>query len=95
LIRENQALKKQIARLEADTTKARTPEAQTLRSLQRRLAQALNGSETSKPVAAPKAPSTRRRITDPAILEKRREALAKARQALAEKRAAERASASE
>jgi prefoldin subunit 5 len=90
LIRENQALKKQIARLEADSTKARTPEAQTLKVLHRRLSQALNGAETAK-VAAPQKPApSRRRITDPEILEKRREALAKARQALAEKRAAER-----
>ncbi|MDP9318689.1 MAG: hypothetical protein M3O94_06395 [Actinomycetota bacterium] len=37
----------------------------------------------------PAAKPARKRITDPAILEKRRAALAEARQALAEKRAAE------
>ena len=45
-------------------------------------------------VAAPKAnghPRQRRRITDPASLERRRAALAKARQVLAERRAAEKA----
>src|SRR5437660_12681176 len=44
--------------------------------------------------AAPKAnghPRQRRRITDPASLERRRAALAKARQVLAERRAAEKA----
>jgi hypothetical protein len=90
LIRENQALKKQIARLEADSVRARTPEARTLVGIHRRLSQAVSGSEAAKaaPVQRPAAP--RRRITDPMILERRRQALAKARQVLAEKRAAER-----
>jgi hypothetical protein len=89
LIRENRELKRQLSRLEAAAARPQQPP--VLRTLHRRLEQALDEAGT-RPAARP---APRRRITDPAILEKRREALARARQALAEKRASAAASSSE
>jgi hypothetical protein len=87
LIRENTDLKKQLARLQGNGSgPAAGPQGRALVTLQRRIARALN-------VGAPAAPAkrqTRRRVTDPHVLEIRRQALAKARQVRAEKLAAKR-----
>jgi cell division septum initiation protein DivIVA len=83
LIEENKNLKKELSRLQAagaDGTSRRT-----LVGLQRRLQTAL-GQPSSRTRTTTTA-TTRRRITDPEVLEKRRAALAKARAVLAEKRA--------
>jgi cell division septum initiation protein DivIVA len=81
LIEENKTLKKELSRLQAagaDGTSRRT-----LVGLQRRLQTALRQPSSRTRTSTP----SRRRITDPEVLEKRRAALAKARAVLAEKRA--------
>jgi hypothetical protein len=87
LIRENTALKKQLARLQGNGSGTSAgPQGRVLVTLQRRIARALN---TRSSGGAPKR-QTRRRVTDPQVLEIRRQALAKARQVRAEKLAAKR-----
>jgi cell division septum initiation protein DivIVA len=81
LIEENKTLKKELARLQ--TAGADGASRRSLIGIQRRLQSAL-GQPSTRGGAARQA---RRRITDPAVLEKRRAALAKARAVLAEKRA--------
>ncbi len=54
----------------------------------RRRGRRAGAAASAAAASTPKAARPRRKITDPAILEKRRAALAKARQALAAKRAA-------
>jgi cell division septum initiation protein DivIVA len=85
LIEENKNLKKELARLQSGT--ANGVDRRVLAGLQRRLETALGQSGPRTRTTAT-ATTTRRKITDPAVLEKRRAALAKARSALAEKRAA-------
>jgi hypothetical protein len=88
LIRQNKALKQQLARLQGHSTGGGTAASRELLALQRRLSRTLDGKVT-KPSAASR---TRRQISDPAVLQARRAALAKAREALAAKRAAQRGS---
>jgi cell division septum initiation protein DivIVA len=100
LVRENKSLKRQIARLEAKGVTAGTSASErTLLSIKRSVDRALDGGARAggggrQRAAAAQQTRTRRRITDPAILEARRQALARARQALAEKRAASKAASS-
>jgi cell division septum initiation protein DivIVA len=101
LVRENKSLKRQIARLEAKGVTAGTSASErTLLSIKRSVDRALDGGGRvsggagRQRAAAAQQTRTRRRITDPTILEARRQALARARQALAEKRAASKASSS-
>jgi hypothetical protein len=82
LIEENKNLKKELARLQSGA--ANGVDRRVLAGLQRRLQTALGPTQTS----GGRTRATRRKITDPQVLEKRRAALAKARSALAEKRAA-------
>jgi cell division septum initiation protein DivIVA len=79
LIQENKTLKREISRLEASGDSQMST--RSLAVLQRKAAQAL-GTKASNGRA-----TRRRRVTDPEVLERRRQALAKARQALAAKRA--------
>lgn len=77
LVTENKMLKGQVRRLERE-----------LRAVQAGLA-ALDGARGGRRTrAATGAKRTRRPITDPAVLERRRQALEKARRVRAEKRAA-------
>jgi len=91
LVSENQALARENRELHvviARVTKAVDVVSSAPRAGRRSL------QETAGRGAAPRANGRRRqrrRITDPASLERRRAALAKARQVLAEKRAAEKA----
>jgi N-methylhydantoinase B/oxoprolinase/acetone carboxylase alpha subunit len=73
LIKENGELHRQIDRLS-----------------QVRIGRALDGGTTSRrrqPARAAAVSTTRRRVTDPEVLERRRQALVKAKEALAAKRA--------
>ncbi len=92
LIRQNKALKQQLARLEGMSAGggAQLP-SRELVALQRRLSRTLDGRPAGS-AARGRQSSTRqrRRISDPTVLESRRAALAKAREALAAKRAAQR-----
>ena len=99
LIRENRELRRALARREraqgsgGDLGQA----AKTLSGLQRRISRALDARSTprrgrSAAVVAP-APRPRRKVTDPELLERRRQALAKARAARAAKRQAANSSA--
>lgn len=83
LIEENRALKKELARLQAAQEDG--ADRSTLVGLQRRLESALGQNGAAGGRAQSRSP--RRRITDPEVLEKRRAALAKARDVLARKRA--------
>jgi cell division septum initiation protein DivIVA len=80
LIQENKTLKREVSRLESSGDSQMST--RSLASLQRKAAQAL-GTKASNGRS-----TRRRRVTDPDVLERRRQALAKARQALAAKRAA-------
>src|SRR5438132_12859374 len=91
LIKENRELHRQIDKLSRQAVGASSGIAErALRSLQRRISGAVEGGRRSsgrRSVAA--APVSRRRgkITDPELLERRRQALAKAREVRAAKRA--------
>jgi hypothetical protein len=91
LIKENRDLKRQIDRASRQTISDSSGTAdRLLRSIQRRITRAGEGDRTSarrRSVAAAPASRTRRKITDPEVLERRRQALAKARAARAAKRA--------
>jgi hypothetical protein len=91
LIKENRDLRRQVERASrqamGDTTGAAD---RILRSIQRRISRAGESDRTSgrrRAAAAAPATRTRRKITDPEVLERRRQALAKARAARAAKRA--------
>ena len=94
LIQENKDLKRELARVSKKEGSAGNlgQATKTLSGLQRRLSRALN--ETAAPrrrgaaVAAAPAPKPRRRVTDPEVLERRRQALVKARAARQAKREA-------
>jgi hypothetical protein len=81
LIRENKALKQQLAR--AQPTDGAFASPRQLASLQRRLQTAMTGTGTRTRAVSG---TRRRRVQDPAVLESRRASLAKAREALAQKR---------
>jgi hypothetical protein len=90
LIKENRDLSRQIDRFtsRAAGTASGTLE-RTLRSIQRRLSGAVDGGTMTGRgrSTARQVPSTRGKITDPELLERRRQALAKARTARSAKRA--------
>jgi hypothetical protein len=91
LIKENHELHRQIDKLSKQTVGAasRTVE-RALRSLERRISGSLDGrTATGRRGSAgtTSAPRARRKVTDPELLERRRQALAKAREARAAKRA--------
>jgi hypothetical protein len=93
LIKENRDLKRAVANAEKTVMGAGLGQAtRVLSGLQRRVSQALS---TGAPAArgrrgrgapAEPAPRPRRKVTDPEVLERRRQALAKARAARAAKR---------
>lgn len=90
LIRENQELKRELARAERAQAGGNLGQAaRTLSGLQRRVNRALDSGIAGRgrrAAAAPAAPRPRRKVTDPEVLERRRQALAKARAARAAKR---------
>ena len=91
LIKENRELQRQIDKLSRQALGATSGTAErALRSIQRRISSAVGGRATTRrPGSVPAAPVSRtpRKITDPGVLERRRQALAKARAARAAKRA--------
>jgi hypothetical protein len=92
LIKENRELHRQIDKLSRLAVGAGSSTAErALRSLQRRISGAVEDGSRSRGRrrSAPAAPASRRRgkITDPELLERRRQALAKAREVRAAKRA--------
>jgi len=91
LIKENRELQRQIDKLSRQALGATSGTAErALRSIQRRTSSAVDGRATTRRRrSGPAAPVSRtpRKITDPEVLEKRRQALAKARAARAAKRA--------
>jgi hypothetical protein len=90
LISENKRLKRELAQVERTAGAANLGQAaKTLSGLQRRVSRALAAPATSRrrgSAQAGAAPRPRRRVTDPEVLQRRRDALAKARAALAAKR---------
>ena len=91
LIKENRELQRQIEKLSRQALGATSGTAErVLRSIQRRISSAVDGRATTRRRrSVPAAPVSRtpRKITDPEVLERRRQALAKARAARAAKRA--------
>ena len=91
LIKENRELQRQIERLNKQPLGAASGTVErALRSLERRISGSLDGETTTGRRRSAGATSTsraRRKVTDPELLERRRQALAKARQARAAKRA--------
>ena len=91
LIKENRELQRQIEKLSRQALGASSGTAErALRSIQRRISSAVDGRATTRRRrSGPAAPVSRtpRKITDPEVLERRRQALAKARAARAAKRA--------
>jgi hypothetical protein len=91
LIKENRELQRQIDKLSGQALGATSGTAERmLRSIQRRISSAVGGRATTRRRrSVPAAPVSRtpRKITDPEVLERRRQALAKARAARAAKRA--------
>jgi hypothetical protein len=87
LIKENRALHRQIDKLSRQAGGATAgPAARALQSIQRRLSNAVeSGTTTRRRRSASPARRTRGKITDPEMLERRRQALAKARAARATK----------
>jgi hypothetical protein len=95
LISENRELKRAIARAEKSVVGDGLGQAtRALSGLQRRVSQALSsGAPAARgrgrgAAAEVPAPRPRRKVTDPEVLERRRQALAKARAARAAKREA-------
>ena len=91
LIKENRELHRQIDKLSKQAFGATSGIAErALRSIQRRISSAVDGRATTRrrrSVSAAAVSRTPRKITDPEVLERRRQALAKARAARAAKRA--------
>jgi hypothetical protein len=94
LIKENRQLQRDIAKLSARSNGASSGSAErVLRSLERKVSRVVSGPTTGtrrrrSTAAAASVAKPRRKITDPEVLAKRREALAKARAVRAEKRSA-------
>src|SRR5262245_10262774 len=95
LIAENRELKRAIARAEKSVVGDGLGQAtRALSGLQRRVSQALSGGAPAargrgrRAAAEAQAARPRRKVTDPEVLERRRQALAKARAARAAKREA-------
>lgn len=92
LIEENRELKRALARAErASEGPGLGQVARTLSGLQRRVSRALESTPSrGRAAAAPAAaPRPRRKVTDPEVLERRRQALVKARAARLAKRQAQ------
>ena len=91
LIKENRELHRHIDRLSRQASGGTSGTAErALRSLQVRISRAVDGGTTTgrrRPARAATVSPTRRRVTDPEVVERRRQALVKAREALAAKRA--------
>jgi hypothetical protein len=91
LIKENRELHRQIDKLTKQSVGAGSAAAErSLRSLERRVRGSLDGRTTPgrrRSAGAASMPRARRKVTDPELLERRRQALAKAREARAAKRA--------
>jgi hypothetical protein len=90
LIKENRALQRQIDKLNKQPAATPLPTMErALRSMQRRVSGSLGGATTTAGRRSLRSTSTRarRKITDPDLLQRRRQALAKAREARAAKRA--------
>jgi hypothetical protein len=90
LIKENRELYRQIDKLSKQTVGAASGTAErALRSLERRVRGSLDGHTATGRRRSAEARSTpRRKVTDPELLERRRQALAKAREVRAAKRVA-------
>lgn len=93
LIRENRDLKRALARAEKGQGSGNLAQAtRTLSGLQRRVSRALADGAASRrrsgAAAIGAAPRPRRKVTDPEVLERRRQALVKARAARQAKREA-------
>ncbi len=90
LIKENRELHRQIDKLSKQSVGAASgPVERALRSIQRRISGSLNGERTTgrrRSTTVTSAKATRK-VTDPQLLERRRQALAKAREVRAAKRA--------
>jgi hypothetical protein len=91
LIKENRDLKREVDRVSRQAIGSSSGTAdRLLRSIQRRITRAGDSGRTAgrqRATTAAPATRTRRKITDPEVLERRRQALAKARAARAAKRA--------
>jgi hypothetical protein len=89
LIKENRELRRQIDKLNKQTVGAASGTAErALRSLERRVRGSLDGhTATGRRRSAGATSRPRRKVTDPELLERRRQALAKARAARSAKRA--------
>jgi hypothetical protein len=91
LIKENRELHRQIDKLSKQSVGAASPAAErTLRSLESRVRTSLGSGTTigrRRPGGGASTPRARRKVTDPELLERRRQALAKARAVRAAKRA--------
>jgi hypothetical protein len=91
LIKENRDLKREVDRVSRQAIGSSSGTAdRLLRSIQRRISRAGDSTRTAgrqRSATAAPAGRTRRKITDPEVLERRRQALAKARAARAAKRA--------
>ena len=95
LIQENRELKRVLARAQKSDGGAALGQAtRALSDLQRRVSRALTSTVTSgrrgATAAATPSPRPRRKVTDPEVLERRRQALAKARAVRQAKREAAR-----
>jgi hypothetical protein len=90
LIKENRELQRQIDKLSKRTVGATSGTAErALRSLERRVRGSLDGhTATDRRLSAGATPTPKRKVTDPELLERRRQALAKAREVRAAKRVA-------
>jgi hypothetical protein len=90
LIKENRELHRQIDKLSKQSVGAASGAVErALRSIERRISGSLNGETTTgrrRSTRVTSAKSTRK-VTDPQLLERRRQALAKAREVRAAKRA--------
>jgi hypothetical protein len=87
LIKENRQLHRQIGKLSKQTVGATSGATErALRSLERRVRGSLAGRRRR---SGGVIPTPRRKVTDPELLERRRQALAKAREVRAAKRVAE------
>jgi DNA-binding protein len=83
LIKENQQLKRSLEKVATKAAGSNSSQAaRAVKALQGRVAKALTSKQ-----ATIKKPKVKRPITDPVALERRRAAMAKARQVRAEKRA--------
>lgn len=87
LLAENRRLRNQLSRLEQRGKGSSEPIGRQLAALTRRVARAVEGGRGSSSRSTPQK-RTRRPITDTQVLERRRAALAKAREVRAARRAA-------